>query len=94
MTAIASAACITDLMADMADAGWTQSDSRVRGEQAVVEWTRGTRRLWALVDVLTNDVIGGNALRGYRLETASEYLARTAHLVHPDPKHGTDWQGR
>ncbi|AEK09379.1 hypothetical protein PBI_LESEDI_83 [Mycobacterium phage Lesedi] len=94
MTATAYAACITDLMADMADAGWTQTDSRVRDGQAVVEWVRGTRRLWALVDVNTNDVIGGNALRGYRLETVSEYLARTAHLVHPDPKHGTDWQGR
>ncbi|WNN95940.1 hypothetical protein SEA_CIAO_87 [Mycobacterium phage Ciao] len=94
MTATAYAACITDLMADMADAGWTQTDSRVRDGQAVVEWVRGTRRLWALVDVNTNDVIGGNALRGYRLETASEYLARTSHLVHPDPKHGTDWQGR
>ncbi|AFU20783.1 hypothetical protein FDG63_gp78 [Mycobacterium phage Marcell] len=94
MTATAYAACITDLMADMADAGWTQTDSRVRDGQAVVEWVRGTRRLWALVDINTNDVIGGNALRGYRLETVSEYLARTAHLVHPDPKHGTDWQGR
>lgn len=28
------------------------------------------------------------------LRTTSQYLADTAHLVNPDPKAGTDWEGR
>jgi hypothetical protein len=50
---------ITDLACDLRDAGWADSDTRVRDGMAVCEWTRNGRKAWALVDTATNLVVGG-----------------------------------
>jgi len=50
---------ITDLAADLRDAGWTDTDTRIRNGLAVCEWTRRGQRKWALVDFATNLVVGG-----------------------------------
>lgn len=50
---------ITDLAADLRDAGWADTDTRIRDGLAVCEWTRNGRRAWALVDTDTNVVVGG-----------------------------------
>ena len=51
---------ITDLAADLRDAGWVDSATRVRDGLAVCEWKRGASRKWALVDTATNFVVGGH----------------------------------
>jgi hypothetical protein len=50
---------ITDLAADLRNAGWADTDTRVRDGVAVCEWARNGRRAWALVDTATNYVVGG-----------------------------------
>lgn len=51
---------ITDLAADLRDAGWKDTNTRIRNGMAVCEWTRGGRKAWALVDCATNIVVGGH----------------------------------
>jgi hypothetical protein len=50
---------ITDLAADLRDAGWVDSATRVRDGVAVCEFRRNGSRKWALVDTATNFVVGG-----------------------------------
>lgn len=50
---------ITDLAADLRNAGWTDTATRTRDGLAVCEWTRNGARAWALVDTATNAVVGG-----------------------------------
>ena len=50
---------ITDLAADLRDAGWMDAATRVRDGLAVCEFRRGSSRKWALVDTATNFVVGG-----------------------------------
>lgn len=60
---IPSKVYVTDLAADLADRGYVHADTRTRGGRAVVEWTRGGRMVWALVETSTNRVTGGTAVR-------------------------------
>lgn len=52
------------------------------------------KRTVELMSTLTSDQIYARYVAKYgKQETTSEYLARTAHLVDPDPRAGTDWEG-
>jgi hypothetical protein len=44
---------------DLRDAGWRDAATRTRGPLAVLEFTRGGRRKWVLVDIATDIVVGG-----------------------------------
>lgn len=50
---------ITDLAADLRNAGWADADCRVRDGLAVCEFRRGGSCKWVLVDTATNLVVGG-----------------------------------
>ncbi|AXQ62634.1 hypothetical protein SEA_ZELINK_230 [Mycobacterium phage Zelink] len=94
-----SAPCITDISADLHDAGWQTVATRTRGTQAVVEYARRGRKVWALVDTRTNDVIGGTAVREVRaaeMVRESEYRKRVRayRTLDADARTGTDWERR
>jgi hypothetical protein len=44
---------------DLRNAGWRDAGFRTRGPLAVLEFTRGDRRKWVLVDIATDAVVGG-----------------------------------
>jgi hypothetical protein len=44
---------------DLRNAGWRDAGFRTRGQLAVLEFTRGDRRKWVLVDIATDAVVGG-----------------------------------
>ncbi|AXF51715.1 hypothetical protein CONSTELLA_226 [Mycobacterium phage Constella] len=92
-----SNATITDVSADLHDAGWQTVATRTRGTRAVVEYAQRGRKVWALVDTRTNDVIGGTAVREIRaaeMVRESEYRKRVRayRTVDADARKGTDWE--
>jgi hypothetical protein len=44
---------------DLRNSGWRDAATRTRGPLAVLEFTRGGRRKWVLVDIATDIVVGG-----------------------------------
>lgn len=48
-----------EIACDLRDRGWSDSGCRTRDGLAVLEFRRGNSRKWLLVDIASDDVVGG-----------------------------------
>jgi hypothetical protein len=49
-----------EVACDLRNAGWHTTDPRKRNGLAVIEFYRGDKRKWILVDTATDVVVGGS----------------------------------
>ena len=49
-----------EIACDLRNAGWHTTDPRKRNGLAVIEFYRGDKRKWILVDTATDVVVGGS----------------------------------